>query len=74
MPASYCGESKSGLKAAALLAKEGVTLAEELEGIEKSVGGECPALANPVRLKFETAYLDLNKTYIQSCLRENASF
>ena len=64
-PASFCTDGHT--KKAALLAQEGVAFAEEFESIEKTVGGECTALAANGRTKVETVYLDLNRSYIQSC-------
>lgn len=70
MPASYCNDNQNPAKKAALLAQEGVTYADGFEAIEKTVGGECTILAAQSRTKVETAYLDLNRSYIQSCPHE----
>ncbi len=66
MPASFCGDSKNGMTKAALLAKEGIPLAEELEVIE-GANSACAGVARAARLKIDELFMGLNTSYIQTC-------
>ncbi len=67
MPASFCGDRKQGMTQAALLAKEGIPLAEELEVIE-TANSACAGIARAARLKVDELFMGLNSSYIQTCI------
>lgn len=67
MPASFCADEKNGMIKAAKLAQEGFPLTDDLESIERNPNTECANLAKSARIKIDDIFMDINKSFIQTC-------